>query len=94
MFDSILEKAHSLCAAASGGLVMIEGERYRAVAVHGEPEFTEYWLRQGWIQATTDGFARLRGGEPFHIPDFTADDGSRKSEQYNELLEKCAVDQV
>jgi PAS domain S-box-containing protein len=87
VFEAILEKAHTICGAASGGLIEIEGERYRALAVHGEPEFTEYWLQQGWIQATTGGFARLRGGEPWHIPDVTVDDGSRKSEQYERLIE-------
>ena len=87
VFDAILEKAHSLCGAASGGLVEIEGEQYRAVAVHGEPRFAEYWMQQGWIHATTGALAQLRQGEPLHIPDITADDGRRYSEQYKQLIE-------
>ena len=87
VFDAILEQAHTLCGAASGGLVEIEGEQYRAVAVHGEPRFAEYWMQQGWIHATTGALAQLRQGEPLHIPDITADDGRRYSEQYKQLIE-------
>ena len=87
VFDAILEKAHRLCGADSGGLIVIEGDQYRAVAVHGEPKFTEYWMQQGWIQATTGAFAQLRRGEPFHIPDLTIDDGSPRSDQLNQLIE-------
>src|SRR5262249_6724980 len=63
VFDAILERAHSLCGAASGGLVEIEGDRARAIAVHGEPKFVEYWMQQGWFRPPNpDNFARLQRG--------------------------------
>ena len=87
VFDAILEKAHTLCGAASGGLLLIEGEQYRVLAAHGAPEFVEYWMQQCWIQSTTVSAPQLRRGEPVHIPDLKAYGGSAKSEQFNRLIE-------
>jgi signal transduction histidine kinase len=87
VFDAILEKAHTLCGAASGGLIAIEGDQYRALAVHGEPKFVEYWMEQGWIRSATGAEAELRRGELVHIPDLTVLDGSRRHEQFNRLIE-------
>jgi len=87
VFDAILEKAHSLCGISSGGLVAIEGERYRPLAVRGEPRFVEHWLQQGWIKFATDAPAQLRRGEPVHISDVTLSDGPSKSEQLSRLIE-------
>src|SRR5215471_98785 len=87
VFDAILEKAHALCGVTSGGLIPIEGEQYRALAVRGEASFAEYWMRQGWIQSTPGAFAPLTRGEPVCNPDVTLDDGSRRSAQLNRMLE-------
>ena len=88
VFDAILEKAHTLCGAAAGGLVEFEGDQCRALAVHGNPRFAEYWMQQGWIRlAAPESAAPLRRGEPIQILDASSDDGSRRSEQWNRLVE-------
>ena len=86
VFDAILEKAHTLCGADSGGLVLIEGEQYRPIAVHGKPTWKEHWVQEGWIKfALTGTSAQLRHGEPLHIPDLAAY-GDRFSEQVKRLI--------
>ena len=87
VFDAILEKAHTLCGVASGGLIAIEGGRYRPLAVRGDPGFAEYWMQQGWVQFSTGAPAQLRRGEPVQFPNLTLEDRSRWSDQTNRLLD-------
>jgi GAF domain-containing protein len=72
VFDAILEKAHTLCGATLGGLVIFDGAQFRPVAVHAEPQFAQYW-RQTSVRPPVDGdapYTRLMRGERFlHIAD-------------------------
>ena len=88
VFDAILQKAHALCGAAMGGLLVLDGNQYRAMAVHGEPQLAEYWRQLGWVTLRDDDtpWPSVRRGELVHIPDVTAD-GVPKSERYQRLVE-------
>jgi len=70
VFDAILEKAHSLCGATLGSLVLRDGERLRAVATHGYPEESAAVAREGGSIEMFTSFGRLLSGERVvHIPD-------------------------
>src|SRR5262249_53422582 len=62
VFDTILEKADSLCEAPLGSLVLRDGDQLRAVATRGYPQEFERLARQGF---QTSVFSRLSRGEPF-----------------------------
>jgi PAS domain S-box-containing protein len=71
VFDAMLEKAHALCGAPLGSLVLRDGERLRAVAMRGYPPQYEVVARQGY--SPTPPFMRLLSGEPFvHVLDTAA----------------------
>jgi len=88
VFDAILAKAHTLCGAAIGGLLVFDGNQYRAVAVHGEPQLAEYWRQLGWVTLRDNDapWPSVRRGELVHIPDVMAD-GVPKTERYQRLVE-------
>ena len=46
VFEAILAKAHSLCGAAIGSLMLYDGEYHHAAAIHGFPEQHAALLRQ------------------------------------------------
>jgi len=48
VFDAIVEKAHTLCAAASGSLQFWDGRKFRGVAIRGFPEAMVELLRAGY----------------------------------------------
>ena len=43
VFNAMLENAARICGAKFGNLFLREGGGYRAVAVHVEPNYVEYW---------------------------------------------------
>jgi GAF domain-containing protein/nitrogen-specific signal transduction histidine kinase len=84
VFDAILEKAHTLCEAAHGGLVIRDGEGFRVAAARGESRFTEAWRQAGTIRPPPGSpVARLIDGEDFvHIADVRTDDFYRNAPPY------------
>jgi GAF domain-containing protein len=79
VFDAILEKAHSLCGATYGGLMIRDGEGFRVVAAHGEPNFVKTWRETGPIPPREGSpLGRLiRGERVVHLADANADDSYR-----------------
>jgi PAS domain S-box-containing protein len=71
VFDVILEKAHSLCGIAYGGLALYDGEYFRVVARRGYPEQMAEVLCRPFRGAAIN--QRLVRGERYvHTPDLQA----------------------
>ena len=68
VFDAILEKAHTLCGAAMGSLVLFDGAHFRAAATLGYPEEYDAVVRQA--QPPTIRTQAIIDGERFaHVLD-------------------------
>jgi adenylate cyclase len=68
VFDAILEKAHDLCGAPLGSMVLSEGTQLRAVATRGFPQEYDAMARRGF--SPNAPFRRILTGAPFvHAPD-------------------------
>jgi GAF domain-containing protein/HAMP domain-containing protein len=65
VFDAMLEKAHSLCGAVNGVLVLRDGENFRAVAARGLPEGFAERLRRGFPCTGNPVAEPLLAGAPF-----------------------------
>jgi two-component system NtrC family sensor kinase len=68
VFDTILERAHSLCGVIQGSLQLHDGDKFRAVAVRGLSAAFAERLRQG-ISPSTLGQRLLDGANFVHIHD-------------------------
>jgi GAF domain-containing protein len=66
VFDAMLEKAHTLCGAALGSLVLYDGENCRAVAARGYPSEYAALVRQGFPAHDVPGLNTLLRGETVH----------------------------
>src|SRR6266446_3517792 len=70
VFDAILEKAHSLCGAAFGGLLTYDGDFLRQVASHNVPAPLAELARQPFRPGPKNRFSELIRGEPLvHVAD-------------------------
>src|SRR5215472_16718009 len=73
VFDAILEKAHTICGASLGGLILCDGEQLRAVATRGYPEEYAALARKGGPLHSVIAFGRLQRGERVvHVADAAA----------------------
>ena len=77
VFETMLEKAFSLCGATYGSLQVYDGERLRAVAVRGLPEAFGDLLREGFLPDPKHPQSGILRGERFvQIPDMAVVPGS------------------
>jgi two-component system NtrC family sensor kinase len=73
VFEAILDKAHALCDAAHGSLVVYDGEYFRAVALRAMPEPFAALLRQPFRPAPGSAHEQLLNeASLIHIADVTA----------------------
>jgi two-component system NtrC family sensor kinase len=72
VFDVILEKAHMLCGATLGSLVLREGEQLRGVATRGFPQLYAELVSQGFPATWSPSFERLIDAPFIQIPDARA----------------------
>jgi len=70
VFDAILEKAHTLCGATFGGLLIYDGDRFKAVALHNVPPAFAEIARQPFPPSPNNPVQRLLEGAPLvHVTD-------------------------
>ena len=81
VFDTILEKAHSLCGADHGGLYVRDRDGLRVVAVQAEPQVAEYWRQMNPIRGEPreNAVALLLRQGFVHFTDVIADDWHRNA---------------
>ena len=86
VFEAILEKAHSLCGAANGGLMTFDGEEIHVAAAHGDPRFVEAWRQMKPVRRSPERSARLMGGT-LQLLDLLADPMFGNVPEYRRLAD-------
>ncbi len=75
VFDAMLENATRICGAKFGNLFLREPDGYRAVAVHGEPQYVEDYRREPFVPLAGNADTPLglltASRDVVHIPDLT-----------------------
>ena len=69
VFDAIVEKAHTLCAAACGSLQLWDGQKFRGVAIRGFPEAMVELLRAGYSPSGLPCQRIIEGERVVHCAD-------------------------
>jgi GAF domain-containing protein/anti-sigma regulatory factor (Ser/Thr protein kinase) len=92
VFDAILEKAHTLCDAAYGGLLTFDGNAFRVAAAHGDPQFVDSW-REAPIRPPekTPLWRVMRGEGTVQIVDAPAEESYRSAPAYARLIDLGGV---
>ena len=93
VFDAILEKAHSLCGVAYGGLLVCEGEELRVVAAHGDAPYIETRREQGRFHPPhgTPLWRLMHGESLIHLADATTDDAYGNVPAYARVVDAGQV---
>jgi two-component system, NtrC family, sensor kinase len=65
VFETVLEKAHSLCTIPQGSLLLYDGEKFRAVASRGLSEAVATPMRQGFVPGPNHPSRQLLEGARF-----------------------------
>jgi two-component system NtrC family sensor kinase len=93
VFDAMLEKALRLCEATHGQVWSLNGGEMHAMAVHGDPKFSEWIRRQGPIRPIPGSAAdRIVQGERFvHLTDRREEDAYRNDPLFRELVDTSGV---
>ena len=77
VFQTMLESASRICEAQFGNLFLFENGNFRVVAVHGDPNYEEYWRRDPMLIIRDEPLlpaARLAGTKQvIHVPDMSRD---------------------
>ena len=93
VFDVMVQKAITLCDAASGTLWTCSGERFDPITVGGASRLGEWFRQHGPTRAAPDtpGGRLLSGERVVHIADVRQDPAYRAHPRYREMadLENC-----
>ena len=90
VFDTILDKAHRLCGAVIGSLLVYDGEYFHAAATHGLPQQMAMFVR---LPFPPNRFLNelLCGEDILHIPHLRTAEADQDHELTRSIIEKTGV---